>query len=59
MSPGGFPAISPPPLAESPNRLDQPARGVVEPDAGFLATCDDAWAEAPSVEVQLSPDRRS
>jgi hypothetical protein len=52
MSPGGFPAVSPPPLAESPNRLDQPARVVVEPDAGFLATGDDAWAEAPSDEVR-------
>ncbi len=52
VSPGGFPAVSPPPPAESPIR-GHPARGGAEPDPGFLATGDDAWADAPTVEVLL------
>ena len=53
VSPGGFPAVSPPPPAESPIR-GHPARGGAEPEPGFLASGDDAWADAPTVEV-LSP----
>ncbi len=52
VSPGGFPAVSPPPPAESPIR-GHPARGGAEADPGFLATGDDAWADAPTVEVLL------